>query len=96
MGMFLLPVSIPGWLFGFFYVGISIYGIKSKKDNIGHEAHLGGTLIGMIVAIVLFPGGVERKPCDYSCDSGSCYRFHLPHHYQTTCIAGRQSLFQYT
>jgi membrane associated rhomboid family serine protease len=55
IGFFLLPISIPGWIYGIFYVLYSIYGIRSKKDNIGHEAHLGGALIGMTVALVLDP-----------------------------------------
>ena len=55
IGFFLLPFSIPGWLYGILYVLFSIYGIKSKKDNIGHEAHLGGALIGMAVALMMVP-----------------------------------------
>ena len=50
-----LPFSIPAWLYGILYVLFSIYGIKSKKDNIGHDAHLGGALIGMAVALILEP-----------------------------------------
>jgi membrane associated rhomboid family serine protease len=46
---------IPGWLYGLLYVGITIYGIRSKRDNIGHEAHLGGALIGMMVALLMHP-----------------------------------------
>ena len=55
IGFFFLPFSIPGWLFGIVYVGFSLYGIKSKKDNIGHEAHLGGALAGMAVALCMQP-----------------------------------------
>ena len=55
IGFFILPMSIPGWLYGLGYVIFSIYGIKSKKDNIGHEAHLGGALIGMVIAILFSP-----------------------------------------
>jgi membrane associated rhomboid family serine protease len=58
-GIALFPgISIffmPGWLYGLLYVAISIYGIRSKRDNIGHEAHLGGALIGMIVALAMRP-----------------------------------------
>ena len=50
-----MPISIPGWLYGIVYVLYSIYGIKSKQDNIGHDAHLGGALIGMAVAMLLEP-----------------------------------------
>lgn len=49
--MFFLPISIPGWLFGLAYILYSIYGIRSKADNIGHEAHLGGALVGMFTAL---------------------------------------------
>ena len=47
--------AIPAWIFGLGYMLISIYGVKSKKDNVGHDAHLGGALIGMTVAILLQP-----------------------------------------
>lgn len=55
IGIFLLPFSIPSWLYGILYIAFTIYGIKSRRDNIGHEAHLGGALIGMITAIILYP-----------------------------------------
>jgi hypothetical protein len=58
IGLFLIPVRIPGWLFGFLYVLYSIYGIRSKKDNIGHEAHLGGALIGLLLSIVVHPSSL--------------------------------------
>ncbi|MEN2398210.1 rhomboid family intramembrane serine protease [Flavobacterium sp. MC2016-06] len=61
IGIFLLPFSIPSWLYGILYVAFTIYGIKSKRDNIGHEAHLGGALIGMLVAIVLFPACLREN-----------------------------------
>ena len=50
-----IALSIPGWAYGVLFVLYSIYGIKSRKDNIGHEAHLGGALIGMLVALCMVP-----------------------------------------
>ena len=55
MSLLFIPYSIPGWAFGLLYVLYSIYGIKSQRDNIGHEAHLGGGLTGMSIAIIIFP-----------------------------------------
>ncbi|GGH64013.1 membrane associated rhomboid family serine protease [Filimonas zeae] len=55
IGFIGLPFSIPGWLYGLAYVLYSIYGIRSNKDNIGHDAHLGGALVGMLVALLLEP-----------------------------------------
>ncbi len=54
ISIFILP-AIPGWLFGLAYVIISIYGIRSRTDNIGHDNHLGGGLAGMLIGIMLYP-----------------------------------------
>ena len=56
MGVSLLGlIPVPGWLYGIVYILYSIYGIKSRNDNIGHDAHLGGALVGMAIAIILEP-----------------------------------------
>jgi membrane associated rhomboid family serine protease len=55
ISFFMIPLPIPAWLFGLAYMLISIYGVRSKKDNVGHDAHLGGALIGMFVAILIRP-----------------------------------------
>lgn len=60
IGLFLLP-SIPGWLFGLIYVLVSIYGIRSRTNNIGHDAHLGGGLAGMLVAVLLYPSIIVQN-----------------------------------
>jgi len=61
IGLFFLPISIPGWLFGIVFVLYSIYGIKSNTENIGHEVHLGGALIGMFVGILMQPSAFAEN-----------------------------------
>ncbi|RZJ30215.1 MAG: rhomboid family intramembrane serine protease, partial [Flavobacterium sp.] len=61
IGLLIIPVFIPSWLYGLIYIGYTIYGIKSKRDNIGHEAHLGGALIGMLLAIALYPSSLAQN-----------------------------------
>jgi len=51
----LIPIEIPSWFFGLAFVLISILGIKKQQDNIGHDAHLGGAIVGIIITIVLYP-----------------------------------------
>ncbi|HXD76773.1 MAG TPA: rhomboid family intramembrane serine protease [Puia sp.] len=53
--LFPLPFSLPSWLYAILFVGFSIYGVRSRKDNIGHDAHLGGALTGMIIVLILNP-----------------------------------------
>lgn len=43
---------LPAWLFGIVYLLYSIYGMKAKRDNIGHSAHFGGAIAGY--ALTLF------------------------------------------
>ena len=47
--------GIPGWLFGLLFIAISIFGIKSQKGNIGHDAHLGGALTGALITLFFIP-----------------------------------------
>lgn len=54
-------IPFPGWLYGLLYVGYSVYGIRSKRDNVGHEAHLGGALAGMLAALVFVPSAISEN-----------------------------------
>ncbi len=56
---FIIP--IPSWLYGVLYIGYTIYGVISKKGNIGHEAHLGGALGGMILALIIQPSALMEN-----------------------------------
>src|SRR5215831_13558473 len=58
MNINLLFIPMPAWLFGILFVIFSIYGVRSRKDNIGHDAHLGGALIGMAIALALRPSAL--------------------------------------
>jgi membrane associated rhomboid family serine protease len=56
-----IPLSLPGWLFGMLYLLYSMYGIKAQRDNIGHEAHLGGALTGMLLMIAFRPAALIQN-----------------------------------
>jgi membrane associated rhomboid family serine protease len=54
--MFLfLPIAIPSWLFGIGFVIVSIYGIRTGLGNLGHDAHLGGAIAGVLISTMLEP-----------------------------------------
>ncbi len=55
IGLFGLPLHIPGWTYGVLYVFISILGMRNQWGNISHEAHLGGAVMGAIIAILFYP-----------------------------------------
>lgn len=61
IGFIFLPVGIPAWIYGLVYVLFSIYGIRSRNNNVGHEAHLGGALVGMMIGIALYPASLTEN-----------------------------------
>lgn len=54
ISLFFLP-AIPAWIYGLAYVLYAIYGVHSRKDNVGHDAHLAGGLTGMLMIIACYP-----------------------------------------
>lgn len=60
IGLLLLPIRIPAFLFAILYVGYSIYAMKRMNDRIAHEAHLAGALGGIIMTIILYPSVIQN------------------------------------
>ncbi|GHA29974.1 rhomboid family intramembrane serine protease [Salinimicrobium marinum] len=53
--MFFIPIPIPAYVFGIGYMLYSIYGMKKRVGNIGHDAHFGGAVGGYILTLLLAP-----------------------------------------
>ena len=53
--MFFIPIPIPGYIFGIGYLLYSIYGMKNRIGNIGHDAHFGGAIGGYVITLLLQP-----------------------------------------
>lgn len=53
---------MPGYVFGFLYLILSIYGMKTKRDNIGHVAHFGGAIGGFVITLIKEPEFLSMQP----------------------------------
>jgi membrane associated rhomboid family serine protease len=53
--LFFIPIPIPAYIFGIGYLLYSIYGMKAKRDNIGHTAHFGGAIGGYLITLIKEP-----------------------------------------
>ena len=53
--MFFIPIPIPAYIFGIGYLLYSIYGMKNRLGNIGHDAHFGGAIGGYVLTLFLNP-----------------------------------------
>jgi membrane associated rhomboid family serine protease len=52
-------VPIPGWLYAIGFMVGSFVALKQAKDNIGHDAHLGGAIVGLLITAALRPDAVS-------------------------------------
>ena len=55
MGIIFIPFFIPSYIFGFLYLVYSIYSMHNQIGNIGHDAHLGGAIVGICLPLVMYP-----------------------------------------
>lgn len=56
-----IPVPVPGWLYAVLFIVGSFLALKRQTDNVGHDAHLGGAIIGMWTTAVLQPWIVREN-----------------------------------
>ena len=60
--LFPLPFGVPAYLYaGIFLVG-SFIAHRRQKDNIGHDAHLGGAIVGLLASAALYPKLILAAP----------------------------------
>lgn len=53
--LFFIPIGIPAWIIGIGYLMYSMYGMKKRLGNIGHDAHFGGAIAGYVLTLVFLP-----------------------------------------
>jgi len=57
--LYFIPIPIPSYVVGVGYMLYSIYGMKSRVGNIGHDAHFGGAIGGYILTLLIAPQVLE-------------------------------------
>ena len=55
VSFFLFPVWIPAWLYAILYLAGTFVALQRQSDGIGHDAHLGGAILGFWTAAALNP-----------------------------------------
>ncbi|MBC2607719.1 rhomboid family intramembrane serine protease [Pelagicoccus albus] len=62
VSLFFIPIAIPGNIFALLYLLGSFYGLRKKKGNIGHDAHFGGAIVGLVFAFLIRPSFCFEDP----------------------------------
>lgn len=55
INLFLIPIDIPGFIFGGLYLAYSYYESRRGAGNINHDAHLYGAVFGIVFMILVYP-----------------------------------------
>ncbi len=59
LGLFFI-IPIPAYIFGIGYLLYTLYGMKKRLGNIGHDAHFGGAIGGYVITLILAPYVFEQ------------------------------------
>ena len=76
--MFPLPFHIPTYIYAVGFLAYSFVGYWRGRDNIGHDAHLGGAIAGLLLAAMLDSEATFAEPWKFYTALGlaaaiSCY-----------------------
>ncbi len=63
--MFFIPFPIPANVYAVLFMLVSYFGVRTQFGNIGHDAHLGGAVIGLLTATAFHPWIVPENPVLY-------------------------------
>jgi len=55
VGMFFIPIYVPGPVFAFGYLVWTYFALRRGIGNIGHDAHFGGAIAGLLIALAIEP-----------------------------------------
>tara|TARA_B110000093_G_scaffold75874_1_gene82603 strand:- start:6288 stop:6950 length:663 start_codon:yes stop_codon:yes gene_type:complete len=61
MALLIIPIPLPGYMFAAGYMLYTLYGMKKQQDDIGHTAHFGGSVAGLLATIVILPSVIVES-----------------------------------
>lgn len=64
--LFLVPIGIPAYAYAIGFLIFSFIRMRQGGDNVGHDAHIGGAIIGLLVATALYPSMMTASPALYA------------------------------
>ena len=55
-----IPIGIPAFIYAICYIGYSSFQMREGvRDGIAHEAHLGGSLAGIVITLLFYPSALQ-------------------------------------
>lgn len=66
ISLIFIPIGIPAYVYAILFLVLSFVMMRRGKDNIGHDAHIGGAIVGLLVATALYPHLMSANPAMYA------------------------------
>ncbi|HEX9046629.1 MAG TPA: rhomboid family intramembrane serine protease [Verrucomicrobiae bacterium] len=66
ISFFFIPIGIPALAYAVIFLVVSFLGHRRQTGNIGHDAHLGGAMIGLLTATALYPQLILAAPITFA------------------------------
>lgn len=61
LALIFFPIPMPAYVFGVGYLIYTLFGMRAQNDNIGHTAHFGGALGGILCTLVFDPFVIQKS-----------------------------------
>ena len=62
VSLMFLPIGIPGPIFAIAYLVGTFWALRQGVGNIGHDAHFGGAIVGLVLAALIAPENCRMSP----------------------------------
>ena len=60
--LFFIPIGIPDSVYAVGFLVLSMVALRRGDSRIGHDAHIGGAIVGLLVATLLYPEIALMRP----------------------------------
>jgi membrane associated rhomboid family serine protease len=59
--LFGLSFGIPDYSYAILFLAFSFFGMRRQRNPIGHDAHIGGALIGLLATTIMYPHIIRQS-----------------------------------
>lgn len=66
ISLLFIPIGIPAYVYAILFLVLSFVMMRRGRDNIGHDAHIGGAIVGLLTATAMYPEMMSANPATYA------------------------------